>query len=227
MIVNNKIRRCLRLVILCFAFVVAFFGCSTKAYASKDVTSKLKNDKGIKWITKNMIYYGAIEHERGNISNNKIVKFKMNATNKYSIAAVLTANKYRKYDSKKYKEPKYKDNKLYMPLINVSYANKLYKKLYGSNVNYEKVKNKKGYFLKKKKKCYAIFGEFGTVIPKYSIEEIIKKKKGIYRITAKIKLKMDDGSQIYTVGTMWITVKKDKKATYGYKVKNISYTMLN
>ena len=223
---DQKIGKFAKTILLCTIFAFMVLCNSSQVLAAKDVTSKLKNDKGIKWLTKNLTYYGVIEHERGNITNKKKT-VKMDATNKYSIAAILAANKYNKYDYNDYKNHKYKDNSLWMPKLNTGYANNLYKKLYGSDVNFTKVKSKSGYILRSGNKCYVACGDFGAVLPKYSIKKITKNKKGIYNITAKVKLKYDDPdwNTTLTVGTMWITVKKDKKAAYGYKVKKLSYSI--
>ena len=149
----------------------------------------------------------------------------MNATNKFSIAALLSANKYYKVNSSDTKDIKYKGYSYWAPALKMNHAKKLYKKLYGQNVNMSKVKNKPGILMKKGKKCYVVFGEFGADIPAYSIKQIVKKKKGIYCITANMIIKSDEGYPPRSVGKMWITVKKDKKAQYGYKVKTVSFSI--
>ena len=210
--------------------VVYTLTCSLQVNAAgSDLTSQMKKEKGIKKITENMCFFPSTLYCMNEYKANKVIHMKMNASNNFYIAGFLTCIKYNKINYSKRKYFIVKGNTVLRVPVNMKYASKLYKNLFGETLKMSKVRQISTNLIIRNKKGYASYGEFGEEWPSYSIESITKTGANTYQIRAENKLvssmPFPDGRTSIPIGTTWITVKKDGKSSYGYKVTKFSYKL--
>lgn len=214
-------------VMLSCAIMVVLAGQPCEISAAKDVTSVMKKDKGIQWMAENMCYYVTILHTWGDYEPDKKTTIKMNTTQKFMVAGMLSSLNYQNLD---YDNDEIFDGGSWAPL-NMNFVSALYKKLFGTKLARSKIKLdhlSDRHCRYKDDKYYVVYGDWGEAVPAYQIEKIVKKDKGVYQIKARNKMVCLDDPDFKineTIGTTWITVKKDKKASYGYKVTKCSYVL--
>ena len=212
-----------------------FASSSMQTFATSSTTNKLKKDKGIQRITRDMCFYASNLYCMYRYTDGVKVNVKMNATNKFYIVGMLTTSCYHKYNEEGSRNFIVEGESVMRAPIDMKFMSKLYQKLFGSKLNISKVEQKNGDLIIRGKKCYAILGDFGVSSPTYSISKITKVGKNTYSIKAKNIMKtskawMENSPEKTgrkTIGTTWITVKKDKSAPYGYKVIKFSYKLFD
>lgn len=194
-------------------------------------SSELKKDKGVKWLTENVCFYITTLYAKGDIDEGDKGMMQMNYIDRYNIAMELTGYKYREYIDDSDEEGmlvlENGNYVLYYP-IDSAFANELYVKLFHKPMQSPdrentlvKAKSLNGYI-------YVNMGEFGNFYPAYSMKSITKVKKGVYKVKTENRFRMidsEDGKKYSCIGHTWVTLKKDKKAEYGYRVVKCSYRM--
>lgn len=193
--------------------------------------SDLKKDKGVKWLTENICFYITSLYAHGHIDEGDKGTMQMTYIDRFNIATELAGGKYGKYSSSYEKDGisllENGNYSSYCP-VNTAFANQLYRALFHKQMQVPDSRNTlvrakfiNGY-------TYVGFGEFGDSYPSYSIKGITKVKKGVYKVKAENRFHIidpDDGKKYNRIGYTWVTLKKDKKAEYGYKVVKCSYRM--
>ncbi len=202
--------------------LVTFIEKPCEAIAASSTVSNMKKDKGIKWLTGNMCFYVTTLYCMDDYKKNKKVAIKMDVPHKFDIAGTLADCKYNKINYEDQLED-FSGGRV-LARLDMNFTSKLYKKLFRTKLVRPKLKKNSASLVCIDGMYYASLGDFGLAGPAYRIEKITKKGRGSYLINAKNLLRGE--GKTLAVGTTWITVKKDKKASYGYKIVKCSYKII-
>jgi len=223
---GNMMEKNLKKVILSVGIALTFITALLCQPAYGSVQSNLKKDKGVKYLTDNICFYVTSLYSSGDIKEGDTGRIQMNYVDRFNIATILTGRKYNKYLS--YDGIEVMENGSYYCPIDKSFAHDLYAKLFRKSTYWPDDRNRHVMAKRLNGNIYIAFGEFGQSYPSYSIKAITKIKKGTFKVKAENKYELyepKNGKKFNRIGYTWVTLKKDKKAKYGYKVVKCSYKM--
>ena len=199
-----------RIIALVIVFALCVIPMNAEA-AGKNVTSSMKKNKSVKKLVRDICAYTTCELcER---KNTKTKKENLKGYNALSIAAFIG------YQNGQYDYTSKEIQKITNNLFGIKPKTSSIRSINSSRTRWISKSLKS---VTDKPYMYS-GGDWGVNQPKYTINKIVKVKKGVYDITVTNKLHIMDEGITRKVGTTYMRIKTYSKSSYKYKVIKLKY----